>query len=277
MARTNRDEARMKILEHRALRGPNRYSRHPTVFMRLDIGELEQRPSDAMPGFSERLLALLPTLHSHGCSIGAPGGFVQRLQRGTWAGHIVEHVALELQCLAGMEVGFGKTFDTPDEGIYRVAYRYRVESAGLLAGRQAVALVEAAVADRSFDVAGIIAQLKELREHDMLGPSTASIVKEAKRRGIPAQRLNTASLVQLGYGVKQRRFQATMTDRTSALGVEIADEKFATKRLLESAGIPAPEGLIVASLEEKETAHEGRRARIGRLVGELRSAGMRGD
>ena len=246
----------MKILEHRALRGPNRYSRHPAMFMLLDILDFEERPSDEIPGFPDRLVELLPSLHSHRCSVGEPGGFIQRLHRGTWAGHIVEHVALELQCLAGMEVGFGKTLGTSQGGVYRVVYRYRVESAGLLAGLEAVALVEATAKECSFDVEAVVGQLKELRENDMLGPSTLGIVEEATRRGIPFQRLNGASFVQLGYGVKQRRIQATMTDRTSALGVEIADEKLRTKSLLEQAGIPTAEGSLVESLEEAECAAE---------------------
>jgi cyanophycin synthetase len=216
--------------------------------MLLDIGEYEEQPSDTLPGFPDRLVGLIPTLNGHHCSVGEPGGFVQRLQRGTWVGHIVEHVALELQCLAGMEVGFGKTYNTSDKGIYKVVYRYRVESVGLRAGREAVALVEAAARDRPFDIDALVFELKELRESDMLGPSTHSIVEEAKRRGIPALRLNDASLVQLGYGVKQRHIQASLTDRTSALGVEIADEKFRTKELLERARIPTPEGRIVDSL-----------------------------
>jgi cyanophycin synthetase len=240
----------MKILEHRALRGPNRYSRYPTIFMLLDIGSFEDSPSDTIDGFTDRLVELLPSLHDHECSVGQPGGFIQRLRRGTWAAHIVEHVSLELQCLALMEVGFGKTFGTSESGIYKVVYRYRVESVGLLAGRDAVALVEAAAQKRAYDVDSVVSRLKDLREEDLLGPSTRSIVEEAKRRGIPALRLNSVSLVQLGYGSKQRRIQATMTDRTSALGVEIADEKFRTKELLRRAGIPTPEGEIVESLED---------------------------
>ena len=218
--------------------------------MLLDIGEFEELPSDALPGFPDRLVELIPTLQSHRCSVGEPGGFVQRLHRGTWAGHIVEHVSLELQCLAGMEVGFGKTYSTSDHGIYKVIYRYRVESVGLRAGSEAVAFVEAAAQDRPFDIDALVIELKGLREDGILGPSTQSIVEEAKRRGIPVQRLNDASLVQLGYGAKQRRIQATLTDRTSALGVEIADEKFRTKELLERAGIPTPKGSMVTSLDE---------------------------
>lgn len=240
----------MKIIEHRALRGPNRYSLYPTIFTLLDIGELEQRPSNAIEGFTDRIVQRLPTLHEHRCSVGTPGGFIQRLRRGTWAGHVVEHVALELQCLAGMEVGFGKTLGTAQPGVYRVMYRYRVESAGLAAGRDATAFVTAMIDDLPFDVEASVARLRELRESDMLGPSTQSIVDEARRRGIPAVRLNDESFVQLGYGAKQRRIQATMTDRTGALGVEIADEKFRTKALLRQAAIATAEGHEVRSLTE---------------------------
>ena len=240
----------MKILEHRALRGPNRYSRYPTIFMLLDIGEFEEEPSDTLDGFTDRLITLVPSIQGHGCSIGGPGGFIQRLRSGTWAGHIVEHIALELQCLAEMEVGFGKTYGTSEHGIYKVVYRYRVESVGLLAGREAVDLVEDTARKRPFDIDAVITRLKELREKDLLGSSTRSIVEEAKRRGIPHLRLNNANHVQLGYGARQRRIQATMTDRTSALGVEIADEKFRTKELLRRAGIPTPEGSIAESLAD---------------------------
>ncbi|MFT5325027.1 MAG: cyanophycin synthetase [Planctomycetaceae bacterium] len=246
----------MRILEHRALRGPNRYSRYPTIFMLLDIGEFEEQPSDTLPGFPDRLVELIPSLYGHQCSVGETGGFIQRLHRGTWAGHIIEHVALELQCLAGMDVGFGKTYDTSDKGIYKVVYRYRVESVGLRAGREAVALVEAVARDCAFDVESLVIELKELRENDMLGPSTHSIVEEAKRRGIPTRQLNSDSHIQLGYGVKQRHVQATMTDRTSALGVEIADEKFRTKELLGRSGIPTPEGSIARSFEQAVLATE---------------------
>lgn len=249
----------MKILEHRALRGPNRYSRYPTILMLLDIGEFEEKPSDVMPGFADRLAELMPSLYGHECSVGEPGGFLQRLQRGTWAGHIIEHVALELQCLAGVDVGFGKTYSTASHGVYRVVYRYRAESVGLCAGREAVALVEAVAAGQPFDLGQLVLELKKLRDRDMLGPSTQSIVDEATRRGIPVRQLNDASLIQLGHGARQRRIQATMTDRTTALSVEIADEKFRTKVLLERAGIPTPEGRIVESIAAAERAA----ARIG--------------
>ncbi len=246
----------MKLIEHRALRGPNRYSLYPTILALVDIGELEDQPSDTIAGFPDRLVERLPSLYAHRCSLGTVGGFITRLHRGTWAGHIVEHVAIELQCLAGMEVGFGKTLGTPDRGIYKIAYRYRVESAGLAAGRAAIALVEATITGKAFDVATTVAHLRSLRAAGMLGPSTQSIVSEATRRGIPTIRLNDESFVQLGHGVKQRRIQATMTDRTSALSVEIADEKSRTKSILQRAGIPCAEGSLVHSFAEARSAGE---------------------
>lgn len=247
---------KMEILEIRALRGPNRYSRYKAIFMLLDIGELEESSSKDLPGFNDRLLDLLPSLESHGCSLGRPGGFIERLRRGTWAGHVVEHVALELQCLVGQEVAFGKTRGTARHGIYTVVYRYVVESVGLKAGRDAVAVVEACISDRPVDVEALLDGLRELRERDRLGPSTASIVEEAKSRGIPVIRLNQSSFIQLGYGARQRRVQATMTDRTSALGVEIADEKARTKELLAAAGIPVPRGILADDFDEALAAAE---------------------
>ena len=153
----------IEIKELRALRGPNRYTRHSTIFMVLDIKDYEERPSDTLVGFSDRLLTLIPSLQEHGCSIGKPGGFIERLQRGTWAGHIIEHIAIELQCLAGMEVGYGKTFDTLQTGVYIVVFRYRVESVGLKVAEQAVALFEAIVEEKAVDIDRIVA-VQRLRD-----------------------------------------------------------------------------------------------------------------
>lgn len=158
------------------------------MFMVLDIKDYETRPSDTLEGFTQRLLALIPGLEEHGCSIGRPGGFIERLHRGTWAGRIIEHIAIELQCLAGMEVSYGKTFTTRKTGIYIVAFRCRVESVGLKVAEQAVDLFEGVVADKAIDIDRIIGELKVLREDDMLGPSTLSIVEEAQSRGIPYRR-----------------------------------------------------------------------------------------
>ena len=238
----------MRILEHRALRGPNYYSLYPTMLMHLDIEDLEDVPSDKVPGLTERLVRLLPGLKEHRCSPGYPGGFVERLDRGTWAAHIVEHVVLELQTMAGMEVGFGKTRETGERGHYRVAYRYREEECGIEAGRFAVDLVESVFAGKRVDVDRMVEDLKRLRDAASLGPSTGGIAKEAKKRGIPILRLD-GSYIQLGHGARQRRLQATMTDRTSGIGMEIADDKKRTKRILDEAGIPVPRGETVGTLE----------------------------
>ncbi len=246
----------MNILEIRALRGANYYSRYPVIYMQLDIDKLEEKPSDTIPGFKARVEKILPSLVEHQCSLGHRGGFFERLDRGTWAGHIVEHVALELQCLAKMEVGFGKTYDTDDTGIYIVVYRYRDEEAGIEAGKYAVEIVNNLFKNQETEIPPIIDRLKEIRENNLLGPSTQSIVFEANKRGIPVIRLNNESYVQLGFGLRQRRFQATIIDSTSAIGVEIADDKKRTKELLSRMGIPVPEGFTVDTLPEALEASE---------------------
>ena len=240
----------IEINELRALRGPNRYTRHPAVFMVLDIKEYENRPSNKVNGFPDRLVKLIPSFQEHGCSIGKPGGFIQRLRNGTWAGHIIEHIAIELQCLAGMEVGYGKTFDTSKQGIYIVVFRYHVESAGLRAAKEAVSLFETVAEGKHFDISKVVSDLKILREDHMLGPTTWSIVKEAKARDIPFIRLNENSYIQLGYGAHQKRIQASITSQTSAIAVETADEKTRTKEQLKKAGIPVPNGQVVSTEEE---------------------------
>lgn len=240
----------MEILTHRALRGPNFYARFPVTFMTLDIGELEERPSDKIPGLANRIKAAMPSLVEHRCSPGRVGGFFERLDRGTWAGHIIEHLALELQCLAGMHVGFGKTRETTRRGVYSVVYRHLDEECGLLAGRQAVALLDRLIRDESVDIEPLLQELRETRENNLLGPSTRAIVEAAVARGIPTMRLNKASHVMLGHGVKQQHIQASMTGRTTALSVAIAADKEWTKKLLHEAGISVPRGASAGTLDE---------------------------
>nr|WP_299246075.1 cyanophycin synthetase [uncultured Halomonas sp.] len=247
----------MNILEHRALRGPNYYSRYRAIYMRLDIGELEERPSDTVPGIVERISGLLPTLQEHRCSVGHPGGFLERLGRGTWAGHIVEHVAIELQNLIGFSVGYGKTVDSYERGIYNVVYRYRDEACGLAAGVEAVSFVEALFSGDDIDMAAIIARLKEVRDAHMLGPSTAAIIAAAERRGISWARLNeNSSYIQLGQGHRQQRIQATVTGRTDLISHSIAGDKDWTKQVLGDAGVPVPHGFVCTSFEEALEAVE---------------------
>jgi cyanophycin synthetase len=218
--------------------------------MELDIGEFETLPSDKVSGFKKRIVNLIPTLKEHRCSKGYEGGFLERVEEGTWAGHIVEHVAIELQCLVKLEVGYGKTLDTDKKGIYQVIYRYLNEAVGLKAGEIAVEIVESLFTGKDYDISGKILELKKIRDEHLFGPTTQSIVDEAKKREIPFIRLNSESYVQLGYGIHQRRIQAAMCDNTSAIGVEIADDKMLTKEILRNEGIPVPEGDIVQNMKE---------------------------
>lgn len=242
----------MKILEIRAMRGPNYWSirRHKLIVMKIDLQELEEMPSNTIPGFVDSLKQLLPSLYAHECSENRPGGFFHRLEEGTWMGHVVEHVSLELQTLAGMDTGFGRTRSTSTKGVYNVVFSYMEEKVGIQAGKMAMRLCEALVAGKPYDLDADIQTLREIREDERLGPSTGSIVEEAQNRGIPWIRLNRHSLVQLGYGVNQRRIQATVSSTTSNIAVEIACDKEETKNLLEAANVPVPRGLVVYDEEE---------------------------
>jgi len=232
------------------LRGPNIWTYRPVIEAWVDIGELEQFPSNKLPGFTDRLTSWLPSLNEHRCGIGERGGFVQRLQEGTWAAHILEHVVLELQNLAGMRTGFGKTRKAAEPSLYKMAFRTRQEQVGraaLEAGRE---LLLAAINNTPFDVATNVEKLTELVDSLCLGPSTAHIVDAATDRSIPWIRLNEGNLVQLGYGKKQRRIWTAETDQTSAIAEGIASDKDLTKSLLQSCGVPVPKGCLVDSAEE---------------------------
>lgn len=245
----------MKIREINAMRGPNYWSvrRHKLIVMVLDLEKMEESPSDKIPGFSDRLQKMFPTMYSHRCSVGTPGGFFERVVEGTWMGHIIEHIALEIQTLAGMDTGFGRTRDYGEHGVYNVVFSYMEESVGRYAAEAAVAICEALIANEKYDLEPDIQRMRELRESSRLGPSTGSIVDEAASRGIPWIRLNQYSLCQLGYGANQKRIQATVTSETSSIGVELACDKEDTKYLLEQAEIDVPRGDIISresSLEE---------------------------
>jgi cyanophycin synthetase len=239
----------MKILDIKVMRGPNYWSirRHKLIQMRLDLEELEQFPTNKIEGFGERLQKLFPTMHSHRCSIGTPGGFFKRVEEGTWMGHVIEHIALELQTLAGMACGFGRTRSTGKEGIYNVVFSYMEEKAGIFTANASVRIAEALIAGNEYHLAEDIQNLREIREEERLGPSTGCIVDEAIARGIPYIRLNRHSLVQLGYGMNQKRIRATIASTTSSIAVDIACDKEETKNLLEAAEIPVPRGRIVYS------------------------------
>ena len=246
----------MKIIEIRAMRGPNYWSirRHKLIVMKLDIEELEQFPTNKIDGFAERLEAMFPSMYEHRCSEGKAGGFFYRVRRGTWIGHVIEHIALEIQTLAGMEVGFGRTRSTSEEGVYNVVFAYMEEKVGIFAAKAAVRIAKALISGEVYDLADDIQSMREIREDERLGPSTGSIVEEAAARGIPWIRLNRRSLVMLGYGKNQRRIQATVSSLTSNIAVEIACDKEETKNLLDAAGIPVPKGYIVYDEDELQDA-----------------------
>ena len=208
----------MKIREINAMRGPNYWSvrHHKLIVMVLDLEEMEERPSDKIDGFYERLKEMFPSMYEHRCSVGEPGGFFQRVQEGTWMGHIIEHIALEIQSMAGMEVGFGRTRGYGEKGVYNVVFAYMEESVGRYAAKVSVKICEALIDGKPYDMADDIQHMRELREAERLGPSTGSIVEEAEARGIPWIRLNKYSLCQLGYGANQKRIQASIGNTGSA-------------------------------------------------------------
>ena len=242
----------MKIDKIQALRGPNIWSirRKKLIQMRLDLEEMEESPTNKIEGFRERIEALLPTLIDHRCSEGCHGGFFMRVDKGTWMGHVIEHIALEIQTLAGMETGFGRTRETKTPGIYNVVFSYTEENVGLFAAESAVAIAQALIDGTDYDLEADIQRMREIRERVRLGPSTGSIVEEAVNRDIPWIRLGTNSLVQLGYGVNQMRFQATITCKTSSIAVDIACNKEQTKKLLDAASIPVANGGICTDEED---------------------------
>ncbi|MEO6915831.1 MAG: cyanophycin synthetase, partial [Chitinophagaceae bacterium] len=249
----------MKVLEIKVLNGPNYWSvRRPNLIqMKLDLEDFEQRPTNLIKGFRERMQQLLPGLYEHRCSEGGPGGFYQRVDEGTWMGHVIEHIALELQSMAGMETGFGRTRSTgAKDGEYFVVFSYVEPDAGVFAARASVKIAQALTDGMEYPLAEDIQVLREIREETRLGPSTGCIVDEAVKRGIPFIRLNKHSLVQLGYGVNQKRIRATIASTTSCIAVDIAGDKEETKNLLGRAEVPVPKGTIIRDEEDLKNAIE---------------------
>ncbi|MBL0966760.1 MAG: cyanophycin synthetase, partial [Blastomonas sp.] len=253
----------MRVIERSIYRGPHLYGMHPMIRIRLDLGALEQWPTDRLDGFAAALVALLPGLSEHHCNLGQPGGFVRRLEQGTWLGHVIEHVAIELLTQSGAAVTRGKTRAVKRQpGVYDILYSYADEVSGLAAGRAAMELVHRLLPpalqglhglDRvarpepplPSDLPALIAALRKLVATHGLGPSTAALVEEARRRKIPVTRLNEASLIQLGTGSRQQRIRASVTGRTGLIGAELAANKHAAKRLLGDIGLPVPRGEVV--------------------------------
>jgi cyanophycin synthetase len=242
----------IKLLRINYLRGPNLWTYRPVLEVWLDLGKLEDFPSNLLPGLSDRLVALLPELLEHHCGVGERGGFIQRLVEGTWAGHVLEHVVIELLNLADMPTGFGQTRSTSQRGIYRMVFRARDEQVARCALDEGHRLLMAAINNEDYSNADLQASVSRIRtkvDECYLGPSTAAIVAAATERRIPHIRLNDGNLVQLGYGASQRRIWTAETDMTSAIAEGIASDKDLTKSLLTACGVPVPEGEIVANVE----------------------------
>ena len=240
------------------LSGPNLWSvRHTQLIeMLLDLQALEYRPSNEIPGFYERLIALIPSLYKHHCSEGTEGGFLSRVRTGTWMGHIIEHIALELQTLADMECGFGRTRGSGTEGVYHVVFAYQDPEAGIYAAEAAIRIAEALVGEQHYDLSQDLEELAAIWGRNKLGPSTSSIVEEARRRNIPVLKLDNNAFIQLGYGKNQKRIDASLTGTTSAIAVDIAADKHGTKHLLSDAMIPVPPGSIVSDEIQLKTTVE---------------------
>jgi len=261
----------MRVLEASTYRGPHLFASRPMVRIQLDLGLLEAWPTNRIHGFTDRLLAALPGLAAHGCSYKTHGGLVLRMREGTWLGHVIEHVALELQKLAGVAVGRGKTRSVKGRpGVYNILYVYEGEGLGRAAGRAAIELVHSllprelqglegldriappivALPPPLFDLKRALDGLKILSRRETLGPTTRSLVQEARRRGIPVQRLDEQSLVQMGWGARRKLIRASITGQTSHIAVETAGDKALTKSLLAGAGVPVPRGAVVKTLED---------------------------
>jgi cyanophycin synthetase len=264
----------MKVVRKNVYRGPHLYSHTPMISLELDLARLENWPTNKIPDFKEKLLALLPSLQRHGCSYGVAGGFIKRVEEGTWLGHVMEHVALELQTLAGLTVTRGKTRSVKGKtGIYKIMYEYEYERAGLWAGRYALELINSLLPENLSGIENTdiivgdkapfpgleaaIREIKNLASREQFGPTTRSIVEAAKKRGIPIIRLDDESLVQLGWGKHQRRICGSMTNSTSQIAVDTAGDKELTKTMLRAAHVPVPEGEVVRTLEGMlEVAHD---------------------
>ena len=251
----------MKILKLRTLRGPNYWSisRHKLVIMRLDLEDLDEKYTSDIPGFYKGLTEVLPSLVEHCCSPGVKGGFLSRVEKGTLMGHVIEHVALELQQLARMPVVFGRTRETSTPGVFQVVIEYENEQAGRYAARAAVRLCQSIVETGTYSEIELqkdLEDLKEFKNQASLGPSTEAIVKEAEARGIPWTQMGARFVIQFGYGVNQKRIQATLSSQTGILGVELACDKEGTKRILKDAGIPVPRGTVTRYFDELEDAIE---------------------
>ena len=249
----------MEILTTKILNGPNYWSnsRKKLIVLKIDLKEFEEIPTNLITGFPELLIKLIPSLFSHHCSLGHEGGFLERLHEGTWLGHVIEHVALELQYLAGMDCGFGRTRSTHTKGIYNVVFSYELAEAGIYAGKIALEIVESLIQSKSYLVLNEdISHLKKIVYDNKYGVSTQAIILEAEKRHIPYRNLNNSSLIVFGQGCNQKLIDATIGHQTSCIGVDIASDKSLTKKILHTAFIPVPKGFVIKSLQDLGEALE---------------------
>ncbi|MBM7581509.1 cyanophycin synthetase [Caldicoprobacter guelmensis] len=240
----------MKICEIKAFKGRNIYSHQKVIKMVVDLEDMVDVATKDIEGFNDALLKLLPGLYQHHCSLGCPGGFIARLEEGTYLSHVIEHCALEIQSILGYDVSFGRARQVMDSTKYTIVYAYKNEVAGVEAGKCAVQLVEALCKGHSFDLSSHLNRIKEKAVKNELGPSTKAIVEAALGRGIPVMRIGNGSILQLGYGKYQKRIEATITENTSCISVDIACDKTLTKEILKEAGIPVPEGSVCTTIED---------------------------
>ncbi|HZV59956.1 MAG TPA: cyanophycin synthetase [Candidatus Eremiobacteraceae bacterium] len=247
----------MNVLGVKTIAGPNVFADGPILIMSLDLEGMAERHSASIPGFTDRLLNLIPGLYAHRCSKRYAGGFVERLRSGTYMAHVIEHVALELSTPAGFEVTFGKTVARRSPRIYNIIVEYRSEAGMRSLLLSAKELVEAAIEGRELSVAEVVQSARDAAARFDLGPSTQAIVIAAEQRGIPWRRRSEGNLIQFGYGRNRKIIQATMTQNTSAIAVEIAGDKDLTKRMLHAAEIPTPFGEVVADADEAVEVAEG--------------------
>ena len=242
---------RIQVLERLALMGPNLYAHRPCIKWKIDIGPLEERPTNTIPGFADGLKAIMPSLIEHRCSEGVRGGFLSRVDEGTWLGHVMEHMSLEIQSLAGIDVGFGRARSTDDRpGVYNVVYECEERETGILAGEIAMELIHALIDQVPYPLPERVSELRRLYERNSLGPSTRAIVEAAVKRNIPFMRLDEWNLVQLGYGANSKKIQATIASTTKYLGVNIAGDKDKTKSYLGFHGVPVPKGDVTRYFDE---------------------------
>jgi cyanophycin synthetase len=254
----------VKVLRTTWLDGPSIWTYKPAIETLLDIQDLEQYPSNLLPGFTDRLIAYLPGLYEHQCGVGVPGGFIERLRDGTYAAHILEHITIELHNMIGQNVKFGKARMASQEGVYKMVFHTTDRKVGLACFESAMRLLHACIEDKVFDMQSELAALRQVADRHAMGHSTREIVEAARRRKIPVLRMNNGNLIQLGQGCKQEQIWGAETSRTSAIADGVAGDEELTRHILGMCGVPVPDEDEVADIEAQ--ACIGENSRLYRLL-----------